>query len=279
MQRFGVIGWPVKHSVSPQMQGAGFRALGIAASYELLPIEPDHFSAGIQRLLDQQYHGWNITVPHKAGMLPLLDQIDPAARVAESVNTVLNDNGVLRGWSTDGYGLERSIREAFRIPTKGARILFWGTGGAARATACHYAASGAEQIILINRTRTKADALANILSDLAPACSVLVVDRQDEAAVRTSLTQADVVVQSSSIGLKPEDPPAIPIELLPDHGRLLDMIYRKTALLQAAAERGWETADGREMLLYQGVRSFELWTDQDAPVEPMRRALYAALQS
>ena len=115
-QKFGVLGWPVTHSVSPQMQGAGFDSLGIDASYKLLPLDPGEFENGIRQLVADDFRGWNITVPHKAAMLPLLDEIDPPARLAQSVNTVLNDNGKLYGWSTDGYGLERSIREAFGGP-------------------------------------------------------------------------------------------------------------------------------------------------------------------
>ena len=276
-QKFGVLGWPVTHSVSPQMQGAGFDSLGIDASYKLLPLDPGEFENGIRQLVADDFRGWNITVPHKAAMLPLLDEIDPPARLAQSVNTVLNDNGKLYGWSTDGYGLERSSREAFGVPAAGAHILFWGTGGAARATACHYAAAGAAQITLINRTQARAEALAEVLRSSQTEASIQVIDRADNHAVRTALSAAGVVVQSSSMGLKPEDPSAIPLEVLPENGRLLDMIYRPTPLLLAARERGWETADGKEMLLYQGVRSFELWTQREAPVASMRAALYAAL--
>ncbi|NQZ69095.1 MAG: shikimate dehydrogenase, partial [Lentisphaeria bacterium] len=112
--RFGLIGFPVKHSVSPQMQMAGFKAMDIDASYELVEIDPANLKEGIQMLSDS-FCGWNITVPHKLAMIDLVDEIDPAAEIAGSINTVLNENGRLRAWSTDGYGLEMAIFDSFKI--------------------------------------------------------------------------------------------------------------------------------------------------------------------
>jgi shikimate dehydrogenase len=275
-ERYGVIGWPVKHSVSPQMQEAGLRALGRDASYVLVPIEPSEFPERIAEM-KETFRGWNITVPHKGAMIPLLDEVDPAARIAGSVNTVVNDGGYLRGYSTDGYGLEMAIREAFDIPVPGNRFVFWGTGGAARATACSFAARGAAQLLLVNRTLSKAEALADALRQVNPAVSVAISAPTAEGLAE-ELAAADVVVQSTSIGLHADDPPAIPPELLTPQVTLLDMIYRRTRLLDAAESIGCRVSDGKSMLLHQGVKSLCIWTDcTEPPVEPMRTALYTAL--
>jgi shikimate dehydrogenase len=276
-ERYGVIGWPVKHSVSPEMQEAGLHALGRDASYVLVPIEPENLPARIADM-KQSFRGWNITVPHKGAMIPLLDEVDPAARIAGSVNTVVNDNGYLRGFSTDGYGLEMAIRETFNIPVPEHRFVFWGTGGAARATACSFAARGAAELLLVNRTVAKAEALADALRQVNPSVRVT-VKAPDATNLSDDLATADVVVQSTSIGLHADDPPAIPLDLLTPQVRLLDMIYRRTRLLDAAEALGCQVTDGKSMLLHQGVKSLSIWTGcAEPPVEPMREALYAALQ-
>lgn len=275
-ERYGVIGWPVKHSVSPQMQEAGLHALGRDASYVLVPIDPAEFAAGIADL-KANFRGWNITVPHKGAMIPLLDEVDPAARIAGSVNTVVNDGGYLRGYSTDGYGLEMAIDEAFGIAVPGNRFVFWGTGGAARATACSFAARGAAELLLVNRTLAKANALADAVRQVNPAVEVAVA-APDADGLAAQLARADVVIQSTSVGLHADDPAAIPPELLTPQVTLLDMIYRRTKLLDAAEAIGCRVTDGKSMLLHQGVKSLCIWTgSDDPPVEPMRKALYSAL--
>lgn len=278
-QRYGLLGWPVKHSVSPQMQGAGFDAIGIEASYELIPVPPDDVPAKVRELVDAGFRGWNITVPHKGAMMRLVDQIDPAARHAESVNTVVNREGTLHGYSTDGYGLQEATREAFDIPLAGQSFVFWGTGGACRATSIHFALQGAAALTLVNRTRAKAEALAATLRAVAPACDIHVLEPHETDAIRHAFAAAAVIYQCTSVGLKPEDPAAIPVQLIPEDARLMDMIYHPTRLLAEAADHGCQTADGRAMLLYQGARSFSLWTGKEAPIDAMRQGLNQALDA
>ena len=150
---FGLLGWPVKHSVSPPMQEAGFRAIGLDASYELIEVPPEQLAAKVAELKTRGFRGWNCTIPHKGGILACLDEVDPAARAAGSVNTVVHRDGRLLGHSTDGYGLEASVREAVGLAVAGQRFLFWGTGGAARATSAWFARRGAAGLTLVNRTR------------------------------------------------------------------------------------------------------------------------------
>ena len=274
--KYGLLGWPVKHSVSPQMQGAGFQALGLDATYELLPIEPENFDLRIPQLVSEGFEGWNITIPHKGAMFAHLDQIDPVARHAESVNTVCNRDGRLHGYSTDGYGLERALNEAFGIDIAGGTFIFWGTGGATRATATHFAHHGAAHLVLVNRTVEKAVTLAVALREFAPKCEVSTFTPTD-GLLPDAVAEAPTIIQATSVGMDGETL-AIPTDFLTPGRNVMDMIYRKTPLLQAAEAAGCRVADGRAMLLYQGVKSFEIWTDQSAPVDVMRQALKEALQ-
>lgn len=277
MQKYALLGWPVKHSLSPQMQGAGFRALGLVATYELLEVPPERLPECVERLLRDGYAGWNATVPHKEPLARLVHDLDPGAAAAGCVNTVVNRQGRLQGYSTDGYGLERAVAESFGLAVRGSRFLFLGTGGAARSTAVHFAAAGAREIVLVNRTLSKAAALAAAITRLATDCRVAVVELADTAALGAALGAVDCLIQSTSLGLHAGDPLPAAAELLPAKLAVMDMIYGNTPFLQAAAARGCRTADGRGMLLYQGVRSFELWTGQGAPVAAMRAGLEQAL--
>ncbi|MBR5837141.1 MAG: hypothetical protein IKZ84_01245, partial [Victivallales bacterium] len=151
MERYGLIGHPVGHSKSPAMQEAGFQTLGIQATYELVDVEPTKLSDAFQSMR-RTHRGWNVTIPHKEAAALLVDELDEEARKLGSVNTVVNDGGRLKGFSTDGYGLEMALKEAFGFGFDGQRICFLGTGGAARATAVYAALHGASRLLLVNRT-------------------------------------------------------------------------------------------------------------------------------
>ena len=275
-ERYGLLGWPVKHSVSPQMQGAGFRAIGRAASYELIPVAPEDLVAKVAELKALGFRGWNCTIPHKGGILACLDQIDPAA-AGGSVNTVIHLDGKLYGHSTDGYGLERSLAESFGVSVRGGNLLFWGTGGAARAVGVYFASQGLKRLTLVNRTLARAEELAGLIRQVSPDCTVSVLAPDDLPALRSALHDTQALVQCTSVGLHPDDPCSVPEDLLTPGLNVLDMIYRPTKLLAEAPKRGCQVADGRAMLLYQGVRAFELWTGVSAPVAAMRAGLDAAL--
>ncbi len=260
------------------MQEAGFHAAGIAATYELIPTPAEALAATVAELRAAGYAGWNVTVPHKTGMIALVDHIDPIAQAFGSVNTVVNINGVLHAYSTDGYGLEMSVRRSFGLSLEGLRVLFWGTGGAVRATAGWFATRGAAGITLVNRTVSRAEELAAIIERVAPQCQVQVLAMDDIETIRDHLTGAGVVIQATSIGLHETDPIAIPESLLLPRLRIIDMLYRPNKLLAVAPRLGCHIVNGRDMLLYQGIRSFQLWTGCEAPpLDEMGKALDAAL--
>ena len=272
MIKFAVIGDPIAHSLSPVMHNAALKELGLEGSYEAVrvPLEELPQFAEYAR---KNLNGFNITVPHKKNIIPLLDEITEAAAFADSVNTVTVKDGKLYGDSTDGYGLETALFEAFGLPVRGANIVFIGCGGAAHAVATYFAMQGAARIAILNRSVGKAEELAEKLKAKYPAITAEAFSISDPEAVKQAMDGAQIAIQCTSLGLKPEDPAPIPPELLPDGICYYDTIYKRTALYQAAEARGLRCAAGLGMLLHQGARSLEIWTGRTAPVEVMRIAL------
>ena len=270
MERYGLIGHPVGHSKSPAMQEAGFQTLGIQACYELIDVEPQNL-VDVFQSMRKTHRGWNVTIPHKEAVVPLVDELDDEARQLGSVNTVVNVGGRLKGYSTDGYGLEAALKEAFGFDFNGRSICFLGTGGAARATAVIAALHGAKRLLLVNRTVERAERLAESVRKAGGTADVLPLDAT--AAIADALTGMDVLVPCTSLGLKADDPLPFSVELLPQGLPVMDMVYGRSRFRRLAGEAGHPNADGRGMLLHQGCRSFELWTGREAPVEAMRAAL------
>ena len=275
MIKFAVIGDPIAHSLSPVMHNAALKSLELEGIYtaERVPLEELPQFAEYAR---KNLNGFNITVPHKKNIIPLLDGITEAAAFADSVNTVTVKDGKLLGDSTDGYGLETALFEAFGLPVCGANIVFIGCGGAAHAAATYFAMRGAARIAILNRSLDKAEDLAGKLKAKYPAIIAEAYSINDEQAIREAMNGAQIAIQCTSLGLKPEDPAPIPPELLPDGICYYDTIYKRTALYRAAEAKGLRCAAGLGMLLHQGARSLEIWTGRKAPVEVMRTALESA---
>jgi len=255
------------------MQEAGFKAIGLDASYVLLETSPEMLAARISSLRQDGFDGWNVTVPHKEKVLPLLDWVDDEAIAAGSVNTVLNQNGRLLGYTTDGYGLEQAAMEAFGISFKDASIVFLGTGGAARAAAVYAARHGAKQLYLVNRTIQRAEALRETIAKAASRAAASVISLYDVAAIAEAASVCQMLFQCTSIGLRPGDEMPMPVDALPKSIAVMDMVYGQTQFRQNAARHGCRTADGIGMLLHQGCKAFEIWTGRKAPIQAMRNAL------
>ncbi len=271
--RYALIGWPVAHSASPAMQEAAFRAAGLAATYELVAVQPDDLGAAMSRLQKQGYRGWNVTVPHKEAVLPLLDIIDAEAEKTGSVNTVLSKQGKLTGYSTDGYGLAKALERNFQLQIPGTSILFLGTGGAARAAAVYAAMKGAAEVILVNRSIERAEAIAASIRQVATNCQVQVLPLANQGVVTAAMRRAQVLIHGTSLGLHTQDPMPFPVSKIPQELPVFDMIYGNTAFQEKLRQRGNHVLAGWDMLIYQGCRSFELWTGLTAPEQAMRDAL------
>ncbi len=269
-RRYGIIGWPVEHSLSPAMHNAAFAALKIDACYDRYPVSPDDLPEQVS-VFRESLSGWNVTVPHKQAIIPLIDVVDPVAEAAHSVNTVVNRDGLLYGYSTDGYGLQLAVEEAFGIDIKGKHVLFVGAGGAVQAAAVQFAEAGALAISVVNRTVEKAEAVVARVSKIAPDVEVKVFPLNDLPADMSSI---DIIIQGTSVELKEGRELSFDFSGFKRECVCMDMIYnRKTPFLNKAGKHGMRIAGGEDMLLYQGAKSFELWTEQNAPVAVMRQAL------
>lgn len=268
----GLIGDPVEHSLSPHMHNAAFRSIGLDARYELWPTAVDDLAIRVTSLRRENMLGANITVPYKQAVMPLLDELSDIARRVGAVNTIILRDGQLYGDNTDAYGFGRSLGEATGhcVP---ACVLVVGAGGASRAVLVSLQDAGVGEIVLVNRTRDKADAMAGSLN----ATGRPVIRVHPWTALPGLAGSVNVLVNATSIGWRGEDLPfAIDVIAgLPVDAVAMDLTYRSTAMLRAASARGLRAVDGLSMLVYQGARSFESWTGQPAPVDDMRRAVLA----
>lgn len=265
-----IFGHPIKHSLSPVMHNAGFMHLKLPYCYVAFDVLPDKLSYAIEAIRVLNMRGVNITVPHKEAVIKLLDYVDEEAKAIGAVNTIVNDNQVLKGYNTDAKGFEKSLLEA-GISPKSQTALLLGAGGSAKAIA--YALSKeVGKLIIYNRTMSKAEDLKNHIQSLkSTTCTIEVIDN----LALTAPSDVDLIVNTTSLGLHSDDPMPIHKEfLLPKH-IVYDLIYHQTKLQETALVTGCRVLNGLGMLLWQGVLAFELWTGVKAPVEVMRRQLHS----
>ncbi len=274
----GVIGFPVEHSLSPPMHNAAFRQLGMDWAYVAYRVEPERVPDAIQGLVALGMVGLNVTIPHKQAAAAHVDDLDPAARALQSVNTIHNVAGKLKGYSTDGPGFVRSVEETgATLPGKAVTLI--GAGGSARAVAHALVSAGVGGLTLVARRPQKAEEVARVVTE-STGRPVAVLDLAADAA-REAARGSDVVIDSTSVGMYPkvDVPPVIPADWLRPGQLVCDLTYnpRETCLLKAARHAGADTLDGTGMLVHQGAIAFEIWTGVPAPVETMREALLRAL--
>lgn len=271
-----VTGHPVTHSLSPAMHAPALKSAGIKGVYGLADVRPEELGKWCD-FARRNLHGFNVTVPNKENIIPFLDSVDPVASAAGSVNTVrVEPDGSLSGTSTDGAGFLDSARESLGFSPAGAVVALAGAGGAARSIAFACAAAGVREIMIINRSRERAENLALDLHRYFPAL-ITSVWGPGEAAEPGLLEVCELFIQATSLGLKKDDPLPVPAEALAKCRRVYDCIYGTTPLLAAALDHGAMCADGTLMLLWQGVRAFEYWFGITPDVDAMRQALAEAI--
>lgn len=259
----------MKHSLSPAMHNAAFARMGLDCLYLLFPVRPEHVSGAIPGVRALSLVGINVTVPHKEKVIPYLDEVDEEARSIGAVNTIVNREGVLKGYNTDGRGFLRSLEEN-EIDITGKNVLVIGAGGASKAIS-YYIARKASKFFLSDIDTDKAERLKkSLLKD--PGTTVYAPDSLNIAK------GMDVIVNATPLGLKESDPLPIPIDLIDGSQTVIDLIYKETPLLKEAGKKGCRTLDGLGMLLWQGVLASELWTGKKPPVDVMRAALAKAAE-
>lgn len=280
--RLGVFGDPVAHSLSPQMQNAGLRALEIKMQYARFHIRQSELRSALRFLRELNFVGINLTVPHKVAGLTQIDVADESASRCGAVNTVRFHENKLIGSNTDAEGFSRAVRSEFSIDLRDLRVMILGAGGGTgHAIAWQCALENCERLVLVNRTLANISALTDRLRSffaearvLGPVARLEAVP-WDETAVRAQLADIDLIVNATPLGMNPSDPAPIPARLLAPHHIVLDCVYEpsKTALLRAADEAGARGANGLSMLLHQGALSFSIWFNREAPIEAMRSAI------
>jgi shikimate dehydrogenase len=279
--RLGVVGDPVEHSLSPQMQNVALRHCGIDAQYARFYVTAEELEEFSELARQVDFIGLNVTVPHKTAAVRLMTRTDELATKIGAVNTIKLSAGEMAGFNTDGDGFARAIREEFSVDLRDLRVLLLGAGGAARAIAFRCAVERCERLVIANRDQEKAQRLAAELREYFAEARVLGPTARleaialSESAIRHQIATTDLVVNATPLGLGPGDAPPLPARLLAPHLLVYDTVYRigKTPLVRAAEEAAARSADGRSMLLHQGARSFEIWFDRSAPIEVMRAAL------
>lgn len=280
--RLAVFGDPVAHSRSPQMHNAALEAIGSPIRYCRLHIRPEELAAALKLLPGAGFLGVNLTIPHKAAAMPLLDEVDDHARRLGVVNTVLVEDGKLFGFNTDGPGLVRAIRSEFAVDIRDLRVLLLGAGGGAgRAIAMQCALEGCERLVLVNRTFEKAQQLAYELEPYFKGSRLLGPFARLEAVpweqniLAAQLENIDLVINATSCGMKRTDPSVLPAAILQPHLMVYDTIYtaHRTPLLVDVDAAGARGANGLSMLLHQGALAFEIWFNREAPLAAMRQGL------
>jgi shikimate dehydrogenase len=273
--RAGLIGWPVEHSISPAMQNAAFRALGLDWHYDLLPVPPGRVGDVLAGLAARGYRGANVTVPHKQAVLPFLAAVEDETRAIGAANTLVRRaEGGWAGHNTDAAGFLAALREAGFRPA-GASALVLGAGGAARAVV-HALSSAGCRVAIHNRTPERAARLAGEFGAGGREVRALSLDEFEPDSI-------DLLVNATSLGMGAQAgasawPEPLP---LPARWTVYDLVYNpaETPLLFRARQAGAAAVGGLGMLIHQGALAFELWTGQAAPLDAMREAAEEALDA
>lgn len=263
MKRFGILAHPVKQSLSPYMQSAGFKAANIDATFEAFDVPPETLADFLCAHAD--HDGFAVSVPHKEAMLKLLDGAEEEAKAIGAVNTIYKKEGKWWGDNTDAPGIVRALTEVIpEAELKTKRALILGAGGAARA-AVYVLKPRVNSVTIINRTVPRGVAIAKEFG-------VRYGGKIEDLFTETP----DFIVNATSVGMNGEETEIVPFDFLKPTTVVFDLVYRpgeKTHLVREAEARGCRVVDGKTLLLYQGVLQFERWTGQTAPEDAMRTAL------
>ena len=275
----GVIGDPIEHTMSPVIHNAAFRNMGMDYVYLPFRVKKEEVGRAIEGMRALNIRGLNVTIPHKVAVIPFLDELDPLASKIGAVNTIVNDNGVLKGYNTDATGFLRPLLEE-GIEPKGKSVAILGAGGAAKAVSFILAERGAH-IVILNR-RQEMDWAEELASQISRAFSrevtALELNRENLAGV---LGKTEILVNTTSVGMSPDTGKTpVDTDLLRPDLVVYDIVYNpiKTRLRQEAEAAGATVISGLDMLVWQGALAFEKWTGQKAPVALMKKEAIKRLE-
>lgn len=274
----GLMAYPIRHSLSPTMQNKALEKMGLPYVYMAFEVDNATFADAIKGLKALKMRGTGVSMPNKQLACEYVDELDPAAKLVGAINTIVNDNGYLKGYNTDGTGHLRAIRET-GFDIKGKTMVLTGAGGAATAIGAQAAVEGVKEIKLFNRKDAffdKALAFAKRVNENTSS-TVTVHDLDDQKAFAEALENAHVLSNGTSLGMKPLENESIVKDKAMLRPELLvsECVYNPhmTKLLEMAQEAGCKTVDGYGMLLWQGAEQFKLWTGKEFPLEYVKEAM------
>ena len=275
----GLLGSPVEHSISPMMHNEAFRCLGLDYVYLAFNVGTENLKTAVEGLKVLGVRGFNLTMPDKNLMAKYCDHLSPAAEMIGAVNTVVNDNGILTGYTTDGIGYMQAARDAgFDLTEKTMTLL--GGGGAATAICVQAALDGLKEIRVFNlkdEFYPRLQELLNKINDRTD-CKVTLNDLADEEALKESIQTSHILVNGTSVGMSPNADACLIKDMSVFRPDLIvsDVIYNpeETKLLRLAREHGCPTFNGLYMLLYQGAAAFKLWTGKDMPIDVIKEKYF-----
>ncbi|GAB5616823.1 shikimate dehydrogenase [Faecalimonas canis] len=271
----GLLGSPVSHSISPLMHNESFRQLDLNYIYLAFDVKTDKLQTAVEGLRALNVRGFNLTMPNKNEMCKLCDRLSPAAKISGAVNTVVNDNGILTGYTTDGIGYMQSLKEAGHNVI-GKKMTLLGAGGASTAILVQAALDGVKEISVFNNRSFSFIRMEKVIEELKTVsdCEIHLYDYSDEKILRREISESILLTNGTSVGMAPHTDASIITDCSMFHKDLIvsDVIYnpRETKLLQMARNFGCPTLNGLYMLLFQGAEAFKLWTGKEMPVEMVK---------
>jgi shikimate dehydrogenase len=275
----GLLGSPVRHSISPLMHNEAFSLLGLDYAYLCFDINEETLPQAVAGLKTLGVRGFNLTMPNKNLMCSLCDELSMASQISGAVNTVVNENGVLKGYTTDGIGFMRAAIDAgYDLPGKKMTLL--GAGGVASAVLVQAAIDGMSEISVFSIHDQFYERAEQIVAQLneKTSCKVTLYDFEDDAILRREIGSSYILVNGTSVGMAPHEDGCIIKDASFFHPELIvsDVIYnpRETKLMAMASKQGLRTFNGLYMLLYQGAEAFRLWTGQDMPTEVIKEKYF-----
>jgi len=277
----GVIGHPIKHSLSPIMHNYAFNKLDLNYVYLPFDINPANLKEALRGMAALGITGFNVTIPHKERIVEYLDELSDGAKIVNAVNTVVNENGKLLGYNTDIDGIAKTL-EAFKEKLNGKTVSLFGAGGAARAVIYTLITRfNIKEINIINRTVERAESLKDYFTSKLLFEKIKTYELIPPDLVKV-LQNSTLIINTTSIGMSPEEddtPTSIP-ESFNKNQIVFDVIYtpRKTKLLEIAESRNAITLNGLKMFIEQGAKAFELWTNKKMPVGKIEKILTKELK-
>ena len=265
-----IIGDPIDHSLSPAMHNAAFKSVGLNCAYIAFRVPKGELEVSLGSLRATNISGFNVTIPHKVGIIPYIDELDPSAKKANAVNTVHCIEGTFKGYNTDVQGFIEPLHKR-RVSFNGMKILLIGSGGAARAIIAALSNEiGISHITIANRTRKNADELITMASNLGLSANFTRMEYLGEHALKS-----DLIINSTPSGMNDEQS-IVDYEHISKDSIVYDIVYSPmvTNLIEQAKNAKATVIYGYEMLLAQGSKAFEIWTGITAPLEAMKKALF-----